>query len=146
MNPSDDTLRELLTTARTIAIVGASSRPDRPSNGVMRFLLGEGYEVIPVNPNETKVVGRQVYPSLADLPRPVDIVNVFRRSGFTPPIAQDAVRIGATAFWLQLGIRNEDAAARAAAGGLIVVQDLCISIVIRELRIPSRHRLAGGQR
>ena len=138
--PSDDAIRQVLTNARTIAVVGASSNPDRPSNGIMRKLLSVGYRVIPVNPQETEVLGQKAYASLADIPEPVDIVDVFRRAEDTPPIARQAVSIRARALWLQSGIVNEEAAATAAAGGLTVVMDACIGTMHSLLRVPARWR------
>lgn len=132
-NPSDDQLRALLSTARTIAIVGASSKPDRPSHGVMKTLIGAGYRVIPVTPKESAVFGRRTYATLEDIPEPVDIVDVFRRSENTPPIAEQAVKIGAKALWLQLGISNDDAARIAESGGLTTVMDLCIGRTVLRL-------------
>jgi predicted CoA-binding protein len=126
-NPSDDRIRQLLTDASTIAVVGASSNPERPSHSIMQRLQRAGYKVIPVNPRETRVLGEQAYASLADIPVPVDIVDVFRRGEDTPPIADEAVAIGAKALWLQSGISSEDAASRASAGGLVVVMDSCIA-------------------
>jgi predicted CoA-binding protein len=125
-NPPDDQLRTLLQTAKTIAIVGASGSPGKPSYGIMQRLQQAGYRVIPVNPRETEILGERSYPSIVDVPEPVDIVDVFRRPEDTPPLADDAVLKGARAFWLQKGIANEDAAARAAAGGLTVVMNACI--------------------
>jgi predicted CoA-binding protein len=125
-NPSDEELRHLLTSARVIAMVGASSNPDKASHGIMRKLQASGYRVIPVNPRETEVLGERAYPSLIDVPERIDIVDVFRRPEDTPSIADDAVTIGAKALWLQTGIVNEDAAARAKAGGLMVIMDQCI--------------------
>lgn len=138
-NPSDDAIRRLLTDARTIALVGASSNPDRPSHGIMRKLLSVGYRVIPVTPRDTEVLGQRAYKTLAEIPDPVDIVDVFRRAEDTPPIAGEAVQIGAKVLWLQLGIASEEAAAIAAAGGLTVVMDLCIGTAHSLLRIPARH-------
>ena len=137
-NPSDETLRKLLTEARTIAIVGASSRPDRPSHGIMQKMLSAGYHVIPVNPRETEVLGQKVYPSLRDIPQKVDIVDVFRRAEETPPIADEAVAIGAKALWLQSGITNDETARRAEAGGLLTVMDLCLGVEHALLRIPRK--------
>jgi predicted CoA-binding protein len=137
-NPPQETLRDLLTSARTIAMVGASSNPDRPSHGIMRKLQSVGYRVIPVNPFETEVLGERAYPSLDALAEKVDIVDVFRRPEHTPAIADAAVRIGARALWLQQGISNEDAAARASAGGLAVVMDECIGVAHSILRIPKK--------
>jgi predicted CoA-binding protein len=117
VNPSDDALRELLEASTTIAMVGASSKPDRPSNGVMRLLLEAGFRVVPVSPRETEVLGVRAVPSLAAITEPVDIVDVFRRPEETPEVADEAVAAGARVLWLQLGISNEDAAARARGGG-----------------------------
>ena len=136
--PSDDAIRQLLTDARTIAVVGASSSPDRPSHGIMRKLLSVGYRVIPVNPRETEVLGQKAYASLADIPEPVDIVDVFRRAEDTPPIAGQAVGIHAKVLWLQSGIVNEEAAATAVAGGLTVVMDACIGTLHTLLWVPKR--------
>jgi predicted CoA-binding protein len=137
-NPSDDEIRRLLSSASTIAVVGASSRPNRSSNDVMRRLLQLGYRVIPVNPNETEVLGQRAYASLADVPVPIDIVDVFRRAELTPPIADEAVKAGARTLWLQQGIRSEDAAARAEAGGLTVVMDACIAVELAVLQVPRK--------
>jgi len=134
-NPSDQELKELLTNATTIAIVGASSNPDKESYGIMKKLLSVGYHVIPVNPKETEILGQQSYPSLIDVPEPIDIVDVFRRAEDTPAIADDAVTVGAKALWLQTGISSEDAAARAKAGGLMVVMDTCIGATHSLLRV-----------
>jgi len=137
-NPSDQELKELLTNATTIAIVGASSNPDKTSYGIMQKLLNAGYTVIPINPKESEILGQRSYPSLIDVPEPVDIVDVFRRGEDTPAIADDAVRVGAKALWLQTGIANEDAAARAKAGGLLVVMDTCIAATHTLLRVPAK--------
>src|SRR5512138_940142 len=137
-NPSDDAIKELLSNATTIAMVGASSNPARPSNGIMRQLKKVGYRVIPVNPNETDVLGERAYPSLVDVPVPIDIVDVFRRSEYTPAIADEAVKVGAKALWLQQGVWSEDAAARATAGGLTVIMDACIAVEHAVLQVPRR--------
>ena len=137
-NPSDAELRRLLTEAETIAVVGASSDPERPSHGIFRKLLAAGYRVIPVNPNETEVLGRKAYASLSEVPMPIDVVNVFRRAEHTPDVADQAVAVGAGALWLQSGISNDEAAARASAGGLMVVMDSCIGVMHSLLRIPKR--------
>lgn len=137
-NPNQEELRALLLETRTIAMVGASSNPERPSNGVMRKLLSAGYRVIPVNPNETEVIGQKAYPSLEAIPERVDLVDVFRRSEATPPIGEQAVRIGARALWLQQGVVNDQAAETARRGGLIVVMDLCIAVMHTLLGIPKK--------
>ena len=145
-NPTDDALRTLLTTSRTIAIVGASSKPDRPSHGIMKSLLAAGYHVIPVSPNETEVLGQRAYDALDAIEEPVDIVDVFRRAEDTPPIADDAVKIGARALWLQLGISNDDAARRAEEGGLMVVMNACIGVTVQRLGIrPGTEATARGR-
>ncbi len=137
-NPSDEELRKLLTNARTIAVVGASGNPERTSHGMMQRLQRVGYKVIPVNPRETEILGERSYPSLADVPVPIDIVDVFRRSEDTPAIADEAVKVGAKALWLQTGIANQDAAARAKAGGLTVVIDACIGATHSALHVPKK--------
>src|SRR6266540_6210183 len=108
-NPSDQELKELLTNASTIAIVGASSNPDKASYGIMQKLQKAGYKVIPVNPREAEILGERSYPSLLDIPEPVDIVDVFRRAEDTPGIADEAITKGAKALWLQAGISNDEA-------------------------------------
>jgi predicted CoA-binding protein len=140
-NPSDPELKQLLTDATTIAMVGASSNSDKASYGIMQKLQSVGYRVIPVNPRETEVLGERAYPSLLDVPERIDIVDVFRRPEDAPGIADEAVSIGAKALWLQEGIVSEDAAARAKAGGLIAVMDVCIAATHSLLRVPRRKTL-----
>mgnify|MGYP001600389417 FL=1 len=111
-------------------MVGASSKPDRPSYGVMRRLQQAGYRIVPVNPNETEVLGEKAYPTIEAIPGRVDIVDVFRRSEETPPIANSAVKIGAKLLWLQEGISNDEAAALARAAGLPVVMDRCLRVAV----------------
>src|SRR3954470_17983645 len=137
-NPPDSELKRLLTEATTIAMVGASSNPDKTSHGIMQKLQSVGYRVIPVNPRETEILGERSYPSLIDVPERIDIVDVFRRSEDTPGIADEAVTIGAKVLWLQTGITSEDAAARAKAGGLILVMDTCIGATHSLLRVPRK--------
>src|SRR5215212_4352878 len=149
VNPSDDQLREILAATRTIAVVGASSKPDRPSYGIMKILLGAGYDVIPVTPRETRVLGRTAFPSLADIRERVDIVDVFRRPEETPDIADEAVDIGAKVLWLQLGITSDEAAERARHGGLTVVMDKCLGATVQHLgarRATEQDRLASSDR
>jgi predicted CoA-binding protein len=138
VNPSDQDIRQLLTDATTIAVVGASSNPERPSYGIMQRLQRLGYSVVPVNPRETEVLGARAYASLKDVPVKIDIVDVFRRPEDTPAIADEAVAVGAKALWLQTGIASEEAAARARAGGLTVVMDACIATEHALLRVPRR--------
>lgn len=124
-----DERREILVSARTIAVVGLSDNPWKPSYGVSEYMQDAGYEIIPVNPNRLGklILGETVYGSLADIPKPVDIVNVFRPAQAAPKIAEQAVAIGAKVLWLQLGIANEEAARIAREGGLMVVMNRCIS-------------------
>jgi predicted CoA-binding protein len=135
-NPTDDELRTILTTASTIAMVGASDNPEKPSHRIFKQLLDAGYKVIPVNPKETSVLGVPAVASLAAIHEPVDIVDVFRRAEDTPPIADEAAAIGAKVLWLQLGISNDETAARAHAKGLTVVMDKCIGRTHHALAIP----------
>jgi uncharacterized protein len=135
VNPTDDQLRAILSTSRTIAIVGASQNHDRPSFGVMKTLMAAGFQIIPVTPREARILGRTTYPTLTDVPEPVDIVDVFRRAEETPAIADEAARIGAKVLWLQLGISNEETAARAEAAGLTAIMDLCIGKTTTRLGI-----------
>ncbi len=126
MPPEKNEIADLLRTSRVIAVVGLSSNPLRPSHGVAGYMQEHGYRIIPVNPQETEVLGEKAYPSLEDVPGKIDIVNIFRRSNFVPPIVEDAIRLGARAVWMQEGVVHEQAAARARAAGLIVVMDRCI--------------------
>ncbi|MCC6236216.1 MAG: CoA-binding protein [Dehalococcoidia bacterium] len=124
----------IIEAARSIAVVGISSRPDRPSYEVAEYLIGGGYEVYLVNPAEAgPILGRPVYPSLAALPEPVDIVDVFRRPEFVPGVVEDAIAAQARAVWLQLEIVHPEAAERARAAGLHVVMDRCTKIDHEEL-------------
>ena len=134
-NPRDAELRHLLISASSIAVVGASSEPDRPSNEIMGILIDAGFDVIPINPNEETILGRRVYPSLDDVPQRIDIVDVFRRVAGAPAIARQAVHMGARALWLQLGLVSEEAAAIAKAAGMIVVMDRCIGQTVLRLGI-----------
>jgi uncharacterized protein len=118
-------IEEILRSCRTIAVVGLSSNPARPSNRVAAYMQAQGYHVVPVNPNETTVLGEPAYPSLADVPGTIELVNVFRNSDDVPPIVEAAIARGAKAIWLQEGVVNEAAAARAAEAGLLVVMDRC---------------------
>ena len=132
---TDAELRTLLEGARTIAVVGASDRPDRPSYGVMAFLQRHGYRVIPVNPQITgeHVHGEFVFRDLAQLGDPIDIVDIFRRPQAAGEAVDAAIAVGAGAVWMQLGVVNHDAAARAEAAGLTVVMDRCPAIDIPRL-------------
>lgn len=124
-NSDDDAIRALLAARPLIALVGASSRPERPSHRVMGALLAQGYDVVPVNPNQTTVHELRVYPDLGAIPTPIGLVDVFRRPESAPEIARQAVAIGASALWLQLGVISEEAARIASDAGLRVVMDRC---------------------
>ena len=138
--PSDDRLREILDRTRTIAVVGLSSNPARASYGVARFLQVRGYRIVPVNPNETEVLGEKAYPTLLDVPDPVDLVDVFRRPAATPDVAERAVAIGAPVLWLQLGIESDEARRIAEDGGLTVIMDLCIRTVVARFELEEATR------
>lgn len=132
---TDEEIAELLKNARTIAMIGASDRPQRPSYGVMKFLQDHGYRVIPVNPQITgeHVHGEFVWRELAQIGVPIDIVDIFRRPEAAGEAVDQAILIGAKAVWLQIGVINEEAAARAEAAGLKVVMDRCLKIEIARL-------------
>ena len=119
-------IAELLRTSRTIAVVGLSSHRWRPSYGVSEYMQAAGFRIIPVNPNETEVLGEKAYPDLESVPEPIDIVNVFRRPEFVPAIVDAAIRAGAKAIWMQEGVTHEEAAAKARQAGLTVIMDRCI--------------------
>src|SRR5919198_2996488 len=121
-------IRRILHTARTIAIVGLSSNPLRPSNFVGFYLQRHGYRIIPVNPNEREVYGEKAYASLLDIPEKVDVVDLFRASQFVPPFAAEAVKIGAKAVWMQFGVISAEGARIAEEGGLAVVMDRCMKV------------------
>lgn len=136
---SDSDIRDLLINARTIAMVGASDKPDRPSFGVMGALQDHGYRVLPVNPPITgeHILGEYVWENLSQLGMPIDIVDIFRRSDAVGPVVDEAIKVGAKAIWMQLGVVNEEAAAKAEAAGLLVVMDHCPKIELRRLAIPA---------
>ena len=127
---------EILADTTTIALVGASPNPARPSHGVMRYLLEQGFRVIPVRPAVREVLGVPCVPSLADVDVPIDLVDVFRRADACPGVAREAVEAGATALWLQLGLVSAEARRIAEQGGLEYVEDECTAIVHRRLRHP----------
>jgi hypothetical protein len=123
---SDDDLKKLLENSRSIAVVGISTDPAKPSNRVASYLKQHGYHIIPVNPGAEEVLGEKSYPDLKSVPEPIDVVDVFRRPEFLLPIAEEAVAVGAKVLWMQEGIRNEEAAKKAEEGGLTVIQDACM--------------------
>ena len=123
-----DAVAQILRGAKTIAVVGLSSNPMRASHGVAEYLQNAGYRIIPVNPNETEVLGEKAYARLEDVPEAVDIVDVFRRAEEVPAVAQSAIGIGAKVLWMQLGIENAGAAEKARAAGLVVVEDSCLMV------------------
>jgi len=123
---NDTELARLLRETKTIAVVGLSSNPMRPSFGVSRFLQRQGYRIIPVNPNETEVLGERAYPSVKDVPEQVDIINIFRRPARVPEVIDDALAKGARCIWMQEGVVNHEAARKAEEAGMSVVMDRCI--------------------
>jgi uncharacterized protein len=131
----DDQIRTLLEGASTIAVVGASTDPDKAAGAIPRRLLDAGFEVIPVHPEADEVLGRKAYPSLAEVPGPVDVVDVFRPADEAPGIARDAVAAGAGAVWLQLGITSDEARAVADEAGTPYVEDRCIGQVVAAMGI-----------
>lgn len=132
--PSADPILEIFKNTKTIAVVGLSSKPYRPSFEVSGYLLRAGYRIIPVNPLETEVHGLRAYASVDDVPGEMDVVEVFRKSEDVPPVAEAAIRKRAKVLWLQQGIVNEDAAEKALAAGLTVVMDACMLVEHRRLR------------
>lgn len=134
---SDNALREILLSARTIASVGLSSNEEKDSYGVASYLQEQGYRVIPVNPTATEILGEKAYPDLRSVPEKIDVVQVFRKPEDVPPVVDDAIRAGAKVIWMQEGIVNEEAAQKARDAGLQVVMDACMRA--------SHKRLIGAQ-
>lgn len=134
-NPSDQNIKALLETTKTIALVGASPKAERPSNRVMKFLLDRGYHVIPVNPGQAggQIHGQTVVANLADIAEPVDMVDIFRNSEDAPGVIDEAIAIGAKAVWMQLGVLAPDAAIKAQKHGMTAVMDRCPAIEIPRL-------------
>ena len=123
---NDREITDLLRTTKTIAVVGLSSNPMRPSFGVSRFLQRQGFRIVPVNPNEKEVLGERAYPSVKDVPDEIDIVNIFRRPARVPEVVDDALAKGARCIWMQEGVINHEAARKAEAAGMSVVMNRCI--------------------
>ncbi len=131
-NPPDAIIKEVLEKSRTVAVVGLSDDPGRPSHRVAKFLKWRGYRIVPVNPNLESVLGEKCYPSLGEIPFKVDIVDVFRRSEYVPEIADEAARIGAKVLWLQLGVVSTEAAEKHKKE-MTVIMDRCMAIELRRL-------------
>ncbi len=123
-----DPITKILRESKNIAVVGLSSNPMRPSFGVTEYMQGAGYRIIPVNPNETEVLGEKSYARLEDVPEKIEIVNVLRRAEEVAPVVESAIRIGAKVVWMQSGIESEEAAEKARAAGLVVIEDACILV------------------
>jgi len=134
---SDDYLRGIFRRVKTIAMVGASPRPDRASYGVMQFLQRRGFRVIPVNPQAAgeTLHGEKIYAALGDVPETIDMVDIFRRSELVPPVVDEAIAKGAKVIWMQLGVRHDAAAAKAEAAGIDVVMNRCPAIEVPRLGI-----------
>lgn len=121
-----DQIAQLLKNAKTIAVVGLSSSPLRPSHGVAAYMQTQGYRIIPVNPEIRGALGERAYRSLLEVPEKIDIVNIFRRSEFVPDIVEQAIQLGVPAIWMQEGVMHQEAAAKARGAGILVIMDLCI--------------------
>ncbi|MCF6216703.1 MAG: CoA-binding protein [Emcibacter sp.] len=132
---TDALIKEILTSTKSIALIGASKNPDRPSHKVMKFLIAQGYDLYPVNPGleGSDLLGRKVFASLADIPAPIDMVEIFRKSDSIEPIVDEAIQIGAKTIWMQLGVINDIAAGKAEKAGLKVVMNHCPAIEIPRL-------------
>lgn len=132
-----DGIAEILKTYKTIAVVGLSSNPMRPSYEVTEYMQSAGYRIIPVNPNEREVLGEKSYARLEDVPEKIEIVDIFRRAEEVPAVVESAIRMGAKVLWMQSGIENPEAAEKARAAGIVVVEDACILV-------EHRRRVTGG--
>ncbi len=131
---SADPILDILKNHKTIAVVGLSSNPTRPSHGVAEYIKSAGYRIIPVNPNEKEVLGEKSYARLEEVPEKIDVVDIFRRAEDVPPVVDGAIHVGAKVVWMQLGIENEAAAEKARAAGLIVIEDACIFVEHKKRR------------
>ncbi|MFC0014459.1 MULTISPECIES: CoA-binding protein [Allobacillus] len=128
-NPSNETLKDILQNSKTIAVVGLSDKPERTSYQIAKIMQENGYRIIPVNPTVDEVLGEKSYPTLAEVPESIDIINVFRRSEFLPDIAKDAIKTDCKIFWAQLGVENEEAYDILKEHDFTVIMDLCIKVV-----------------
>ena len=133
-NPSPEEIKDIIENSRTIAVVGLSSKADRASNRVARYLMEQGYEIIPVNPREEEIFGLKCYPDLTSIGRSVDIVDIFRKGEDTPPIVREAIDIGARHIWLQLGIYSQESYDLARAAGIPIVMNACLLVEHGKLR------------
>jgi uncharacterized protein len=137
MTIEDDTqLRAILTSSKTVACVGVSSNPEKPSFGIFQYLVEAGFHMIPVNPTTPEILGRTAYPDIASIPEKIDVVQIFRKPEDVPPVVEDAIKAGAKVVWMQEGIVNQHAAQRAEAAGLKVVMNRCM--------MKTHQRLFGG--
>lgn len=127
-NPSDNQIKEILQKSRNVAVVGLSGNSEKDSYRVARYMMEKGYKIIPVNPREDEIMGLKSYPDLTSIPEKIDIVNVFRRSEYLPSVVEEALQVGPDCIWTQLGVAEEDSAARAESRGITVVMDRCIKI------------------
>lgn len=132
-NPPDETIKAVLATPQTVAVVGCSPNPERDSHRIARLLQARGHRVVPVNPGHREILGETCYVSLRDIPAPVDMVDIFRRSEQVAPIVDEAIEVGAKIVWMQLGVIDERAAIKAQNAGLTVVMDRCPAIEYRRL-------------
>ena len=130
---NDNTLKDILQNAKTIASFGLSSNPEKESYGIVQYLKSQGYRVIPVNPTADEILGEKSYPDLESVPEKIDVVQVFRKPEDVPPVVDDAIQAGAKVVWMQEGIVNEEAAQKARAAGLQVVMDACMRVTHRRL-------------
>lgn len=128
MDPEPSEIKKILSRTKKIAIVGLSPKKDRDSNRVAAYLLGSGYDIIPVNPGQTEILGRKCFKTLMDIPHTVDMVNLFLNPKRVPPVVDQAIDIGAGVIWMQLGVVHDDAAAKAREAGIRVIMDKCIKI------------------
>ena len=134
-NPGPDVIEEIFSRATTIAVVGLSSNPDRPSYEVAAYLQAQGYKIIPVNPGEKEILGEKSYPDLTSIGHPVDVVDVFRRGETTPSIVEEAIKIGAKYIWLQQGVVSEESYRLARRAGKVIVMDRCMLREHRQLGV-----------